>query len=259
MTRLDINAFTEMRTSFLYGLYRSGKTHLAATFPRVAILGSNREGGLTTVAHMDRSAWYDPNVAPLLFAVESTPECLKHLNTDVLPLVAKGVVKTVALELSFYSDDMIRNAVAGGDVTWQKYADLEAHIVGLDDRLKKIPGVRVVYTSLAASSDDKKKPGGVLMAGRALPRKMPALCDVVGFMRQDDRDDRTDHVLHLTAYGEVPAGHRFGNKLPRYVRNPTYRMLEALLHGKATCDNDGNVTMKELAALASLPSLPTLK
>jgi hypothetical protein len=251
MTRLNLDAAIDFRTTFLYGAYRSGKTHLAATWPKPAILGSNREGGLLTVSHMDRQKWYEPGVAPLLFAVESPAEMLAHLNNDILPLAAKGTVKTVVIELSFYSDDLIRNAVASGDNTWQKYADLESHIIATDARLKKIPGLRVVYTALSATEDDKKKPSSVLMAGRALPRKMPALCDVVAYLHQEDEGDRTDHLLRLTAYGNFPAGHRYGGKLPRMVRNATYRQLEALLAGKATADDNGNVTM----AAVSLPPL----
>ena len=253
MTRVQLDNAIDFRTTFFAGAYRSGKTHLAATFPKPAILGSNREGGLVTVSHMDKAKWYEPNVAPLLFSVETPAECMAHLNADVLPLVASGKVKTIVVELSFYSDDLIRAATAGGDNTWQKYADLESHVIAMDARFKKIPGLHVVYTALAASEDDKKKPGGVVIAGRALPRKMPALCDIVGYLRQDDKDDVTDHVLHLTAYGNFPAGHRYGSKLPRYVRNPTFRILEDLLAGRATCDADGNVTRGP--ALSGLPPL----
>lgn len=255
MTRINPDAEVNFRTTFLYGAYRSGKTHLAATWPRPAILGSNREGGLLTVAHMNPAAWYEPGVTPQLYAVENPSEMIKHLNVDILPQVTLGKIQTIVIELSFYSDDLIRNATTGGDNTWQKYADLESHVIAQDARLKKVPGLRVVYTALAAAEDDKKKPSSVLMAGRALPRKMPALCDVVAYLHQEDKDDRTDHLLRLTAYGNFPAGHRYGNKLPRLVRNPTFRLLEAVLKGAATVDGDGNVTFPTSPALAALPPL----
>lgn len=260
MTRLALDAGISLRTCFYYGAYRSGKTHIAATYPRPAILGSNREGGLLTVAHMDRNTWYEPAIAPQLYAVENMGDLMGHLNKDILPQVHTGQVRTIVIELSFYSDDLIRAATLGGDQTWQKYADLEAHVIALDARMKKVPNLRVVYTALAASEDDKKKPSGVVMAGRALPRKMPALCDLVGYMRQDDTDSTTDHVLHLTAYGNFPAGHRFGDKLPRFIRNGNFRQLEALIQGYATVDVNGVVTIGDKRApLPAIPGLPPFK
>jgi hypothetical protein len=249
MTRIDSPA-QPMRTVFTYGLYRSGKTHFAATFPRVAIFGSNREGGLETIWHMDPASFYEPNVRPQLYAVETPAEMLKHLNSDVLPQVALGKIQTVAIELSFYSDDLIRMKTDQGDNTWAKYQELEAHITQLDMRFKKIPNLRVCYNALAASADDKKMPSSVLMAGKALPRKMPALCDIVGYLRQEDKDGaHAEHVLHLTAFGSFPAGHRYGSKLPPILRNPTFRKLEDLHAGRATVDANGNVN----AQLAVLP------
>lgn len=251
---------TLIRTSLWYGMYRAGKTRFCATFPRVAWFGSEREGGFETIRWMPPTDFYEPAYPPMTFGVNNPAEMLRDLNTIVMPLVQKGRIRTIVMELSFYSDDMIRERTLGGDNTWAKYGDLEAHVIHVDAMLKKVPGVRVAYNALAGSEDDKKKPGNVVIAGKALSRKMPALCDMIGYMRQEETDGKVDHLIHTTAFGNFPAGHRYGDRLPPLLRNPTFRTLEALLTGKATCDALGNITMGAgLPSLPGLPGLPPLK
>lgn len=260
MPRVDISQppQTLLRTSFIYGASGAGKTDFCATYPKVAWFGSAREGGAETIRWMDRSRWYEPNVAPMIFVVSNIGELMQHLTNDVMPLVFKGVVKTIALELSFYTDDVIR--ASGDDVNgWEKYGALEKHVINRDEAWKKIPGLRIVYNALADVQQDDKKPSGPLMAGRALSRKVPAMCDMIGYLATEEVGGQTDRLLHLAPYSNYPARHRYGNKLPAKVRNPTYRQLEALLNGKASCDDRGVVTMHAPATMGALPSLPSLK
>lgn len=254
---LSENIATAMRSSFWYGVPRAGKTDFCATFPRPAWFGSQREGGFETLRYMDPQRLYEPGRKPLAFTVTSAAEIMTHLNKDVMPRVARGEIKTIIFELSFYTDDLIRGNSADG---WAKYGDLEKHIVFLDDQWKKIPGLRIVYNSLATTEEDSKKPAGALMAGRALPRKMPALCDVIGYMRPEDAGNgKLDRVTHLQPFGNYPAGHRYGNRLPPLMRNATFRHYEALLQGRGTVDAMGNVTVTaDAPALPGLTPLPTL-
>lgn len=256
MTRIDLKQAADqafMGTSMIYGATRAGKTHFCATFPKVAWFGSEREGGYVTMATMDPSALYEAHVPPQVYTVNTPAELMTHLNKEVMPQVLAGQIKTIVLELSVYSDDMIR--ARADEATWAKYADLEKHITFLDAQWKKVKGLRVCYNALALAEDDATKVSGPLMAGKALPRKFPALQMFLGYMRQETRADVVDRVLHLNTHGNFAAGHRYGARLPRIVRNPTFRKLEALYHGRATVDADGNVNMVQPPALTGLPPL----
>jgi hypothetical protein len=256
VSRIDLTKAppTLFRTSFIYGAYGSGKTDFCATYPRVAWFGSAREGGAETMRWMDRSRWYDPNIAPHVYAVENPAEMFLHLNRDVMPLVQKGVIKTIVLELSFYSDDMIRSMPTETD-GWTKYGDLEKHIMNMDERWKKIPGLRIVYNALAQVEPDDKKPAGPLLAGKALAKKLPAICDAIGYLRTEVVDGGIDRILHFQSYANFPARHRYGARLPAFVRNPTYRQIEALINQRATCDANGVVTLNEAPRLTGLPPI----
>jgi len=246
-----------LKTSFWYGVLRTGKTRLAATFPRVAWFGSVREGGYRTIQNMNPQDFYEPNVPPKLFGIKTPDEFMAHLRRDVEPLVVKGAIKTIALELSIYSDETIR--ARANEQTWDKYADLEKHIIFVDELLKGWP-IRVCYNALAATEDDKKKPSGVLMAGRAVPRKLPSLIDSVAYMRGESLEEGSGRrfVAHFEPYGAFPAGHRYGERFPLRLRNPTFRAMEAIYKGAMRADEEGNIVAGEPITVA-LPSLAPLK
>ncbi len=244
--KIDINdqKVPFIKTSFIEGAFRSGKTWFAGTFPRVAWLGSTREGGHVTLQFMDPSAFYEPNVPPQIYSVETKNEMLDHLHRDIVPQVKSGRIRTIALELTFYTDDIIRNANPG-DNGWEKYKMLEDHINWVDDFCKKLPPRTLIhYNTLAAAADDAKIPGGAVIAGRALAKKLPAIMNLIGYLRSKEAKEKgatPERFLHLNVYGPFAAGHRYGNRLPNVVKNPTYRKLEDLLAGRAICDGDGNV------------------
>jgi hypothetical protein len=52
-------------------------------------------------------------------------------------------------------------------------------------------------------------------------------------------DNQTVRVLHLTAYGQFPAGHRYGSRFPPMIRNPSFRLLEDVFAGRVTLDGEG--------------------
>lgn len=255
--RIDLNdRSSALHTSLFYGVYRSGKTHLCCTFPRVAWLGAEREGGFETIRWMDPAHFYERDRPPQVYAVNTPADLILHWQRDIAPQVKAGNIKTIVAELSFYGDEMIR--ARASEATWHKYVDLEAHVTWLDAEWKKIPGLRVVYNTLAATEDDPKKPSAILMPGRQLSRKLPAGCDLVGYMRQEENGGEIDRVLHLQAHGNFPAGHRYATRLPPIIRNPTFKKIEACLHGAADIDANGNVTVKAAPAVA-LSGLPPLR
>ena len=258
--RIDIEKAAELpfQSCLIFGASRSGKTHFCATYPQVAMLCSRRERGYVTVEHMEHSQWYDPKVAPQVYVVDDIATMMGHLYKDIIPQIQANKLKTVCVELTFHADDAMRAMDIDEKNGWAKYANIETHIHNVDTLIKKIPGARVVYNTLALPEDSAKGTSGVLIPGKALAKKIPALCDLSGYMQQEDVGDHVDRVLHLAAFGNYSPGHRYGKKLPALVRNPTYRDLEDLLHGRATVNDDGTV-VREANKLISLPAgLPPL-
>ena len=230
-----------LMTSMTYGVSRVGKTTLASTFPAPAIFASMREGGYRSVQTMDRAMWYDPKVKPLIFAVSNMKEAMGYFK-EVEVLIRSGRVKTIVLELSFYSDDVIKTTITKD--SWAKYRILDDHIMWIDAAAKKL-GVRIAYNALAADASGDaaaKSPAGIQVAGKSLARKLPAATDLTAYLRTEDKgNNQIDRILHLLPYGSYPAGHRYGARLPTIVRNPTYRKLEDLILGRAHADDLGNV------------------
>ncbi len=264
MPRVDVDAALDelfLRSSIIYGVSRAGKTILNASMPRPAIFASEREGGYKSVQTMDRSLWYEPDMKPIIYTISSIKEMLPYFK-EVEEHTKKGRIKTIVVELSFYSEDIIRSMTSAEEKNgWAKYKLLDDHIQWLDATAKRL-GVRIAYNALAADPGDltTKAPAGIYVAGKALARKLPAATDLTGYLRTEDIGARIDRILHLTPYGAYPAGHRYGAKLPPFVRNATYRKLEDLIMGRATVDEYGNVVYGEGAgangsAAAELPPL----
>ncbi len=249
MPKIDADApLTDgfMRSSIVYGVSRAGKSVFNATFPRPAIFCSEREGGYKSVQTMDRSLWYERNMKPIIFAVSSMKETMPYFK-EVEADIRRGRIQTVVLELSFYSDDVVKAAPTDEKNGWAKYKLLDDHISWLDAAIKRL-GVRVAYNALAVDPGDlaTKAPAGVQLAGKSLARKLPASTDLTGYLRTEDKGSgNVDRVLHLGAYGAYPAGHRYGSRLPTIVRNATYRKLEDLMAGRAHVDDEGNVLSGE--------------
>jgi hypothetical protein len=255
MSRIEIGQGGELplQSCLIFGASRSGKTHLCSTWPQVAMLCSRREKGYITLQYMDKSKWYDPKVPPQVYVVDEIADLMGHLYKDVIPQLKVGKLRSVCIELTFHADDVLRSIDDEAN-PWAKYANLENHVHNLDKLVKKLPGVRVVYNTLALPNDDVKGTGGVLIPGKALAKKLPAMCDLAGYMQAEDNGDHVDRLIHLTAFGNFAAGHRYGDRLPPMVRNANFRDLEDLIHGRARVDADGIVT-REAPKVMSLPPL----
>jgi len=254
MPKIDADAPLDgsnaLRASLVYGPSRAGKTVFDATFPRPAIFCSAREGGYISVQTMDRDLWYEANRKPIIYAVNGIAETAPYFK-EVEAGVRKGQIKTIVIELTFYSQDVIRAAKKTTDDQWAVYRLLDEHIQWLDKAAKAL-GVRVAYNSLAADGDTATKvPGGLLLPGKAVAKSLPASTDLTGYLHAEERaNNKIDRVLHLAPHGVFPAGHRYGDKLPNIVRNPTFRKLEDLITGRAFADAEGNVLYGEAAKAA---------
>jgi hypothetical protein len=243
-----------MQTSIHYGLTRSGKTRFLATFPRPAIITSKREAGAVTIDCMDRNCWYEPEIEPEVYEVSSVPETMQHLTRDIMPKVQRGLIKTIGIELGIYSDDVIKSAPIVDGNAWAKYALLEAHIIDhLDKWIKTATmGVRLAYNALAKPPDKIGDTGGLDVPGKAVAKKLPPLCEVIGYMHAEAGEKETEYVIHYSPCGPYIAGHRYGDRLPRFVKNVTFRDIENLLLGRAEASEDGTIVSKSPAQLTAL-------
>jgi len=256
---LSQSSGTLLRTAIVYGSFGAGKTHFVATYPRVAILGSARETGWETVRYMKPATFYEPKRPPRFFAVSNIMEVDRDINRTILPAVRNGDIQTICVELSVYSEDVIRSLKPdAGANGWMPYRTLEEHITELDALTKQIPGLRIIYTALAAEAKNEKHPAGLLLAGRALEKRLPALLNLAGFMLAENIGGETIRTLYLRPYEGFPARHRYGDRLPDVIRNPTFRKLEGLLKGDLVADALGNVTEVERPKLAAVAGLPPL-
>lgn len=258
MTMITEQHDLPLKTSIAYGPIRSGKTHFAATFPRVAWVGSQREGGWKTILNQDPSSFYEKNRRPLLFAVSDMNDLANHLRNDIMPRVNAGEVQTICLELTFYADDVIMSCKGGQYDTnkFLKWDTLLEHIVNLDKACKQIPQLRIHYNAIARPTVNEKHPSGMLIPGQAAD-KIPAMADLIGYLRADDTGGTLQRYLHLNPYGTFPAGHRYGNKLPAFLKNPTFRAIEGLLDGSLVIDAEGNAAPhdKPKAKVVGLPKI----
>jgi len=226
-----------IKTSVCYAPIRAGKTFFAATFPRVAWIGSKREGGWKTILNQDPATFYERGRRPMIFAVDNMMELGNHLRVDIMPRVNTGEIQTICLELTFYADDVIRSC-EGADYERNKYLKWDTlldHIMNLDAACKKIPQLRLHYNAIARAKMTEKHPSGLMIPGQAA-EKIPAMTDMIAYLRAEETAGEMNRFLHLRPYEGYPAGHRYGSKFPTMVKNPTFRILEQLYSGVMVAD-----------------------
>lgn len=255
---IEITEANFLEQSMTYGVSGAGKTTFAATFPRPAIICSMREGGYTSVQNMDPGLRFEPDVEPLLYGVSNMRETVAYLK-EIEGLVKQGRVRTIALELTFYANDIVRGTKKDTNNQWAVYDLLKSHLLWIVEFTRKL-GVRGTYNALAVDPDTETKTAGrIAVAGKATAKELPAMLDAQAFLRAEEAGDKTSRVLHLAPYGGYPARHRYGSKLPTVVRDPTFRKLLDLAMHRASVDAQGNVLYPGAEAAAmSLPDLSEL-
>jgi AAA domain-containing protein len=229
-----------------YGASRSGKTELAATFPRPLFLSDKGESGWETIRYMAKEKFYEPDhktasglsceVWPIGKA-EDLLESLPRLEA----IFAKEPQKFGTLVIdsfTFYADTYFaqlelgyrRSAGAKYDPR-RTYGDLASHLRWIMIRVHEITepiGCNVVWLALEKQPGETEGGGGILLAGQSA-LKTPARCDGLLYQRAFRAGNETTYEVYPQPFGIMPAGGRGFQNLPCPMVSPTYRDFEALL------------------------------
>ena len=224
---------------FFYGATRSGKTELAATFPRPLFIIPQNEASITTL--MGKNIPYvlcsgpfgsfdeEKGVGGLVGQRDKSGNqelgILDHLERDYRKDPKKFPYDTIVVESLSHYCDMVEEVLTNGaqkqmdPLAWGKMKD---HLRHVQLRLRKMQ-VHVVFTCLDELKTNDKSGitvGGPLMSGKAA-RTLPSSCDVIGYTRRVGGR----YFVHFKPYSHYYAGGRLKG-LPDQVENFNFAAVE---------------------------------
>lgn len=220
---------------FFYGPTGSGKTTLAATFPRPVFILPKNEGSIVTLRGMDIPYYevVDMDKTPLRDGVGSmchildTMERAYHKDPESFPF------DTIVIEsVSHYSDLVIEQLTNGGKLHMDqpKWGILTAHLRNIQSRLRNMD-VNVVFTALDAvkEQDDGSVTGGPLIQG-ASAKKLPSSCDAIGYCEEKGGGNNTPpkYRVHFRRKGAFAARTRLKG-IPPKIDNFNFAEVDKLL------------------------------
>jgi hypothetical protein len=243
VVNLDTNAPKRRITVLSYGASRAGKTRFAGSFPRPLFLSDNSEGGWETLRNMDQNAWYEPDVAPKVWALEKAEDMAQAVASidkicrgETLTIggvkYAPGDIQTVVVDsLTFYADSYLTALErAGGKDMRQIYQRLGQHLREVMVRVHELP-VNVIWICLEKAPDeDNPSTGGVLVAGQTRD-KAPARCDYWMYHRTFTKNPTIgpEYEVRTKKFGPWPAGGRDEGALPDPLPECNYRAVAEAL------------------------------
>jgi hypothetical protein len=224
-------------TFLIYGPMGSGKTTLAASFPRPLFLSDVTESGYESLRGLDESVLFEPNVRPRALGIEKMND-MAQAREMIAPLVASGQVQTIVDDsLTFYADLYLNSIfdMQGANRDNRKaYGELGIH---LRDLRVKWQGFQcnIVWLCLVRDPDDDRPQGGPMIPG-AESGKFGAGCDYQLFMRHDrfkrGQEFVDNYELHSRNWGKYAARVRRAvgvPELPSPLVNTTYSgILQAM-------------------------------
>jgi hypothetical protein len=196
--------------TFVYGPLRSGKTSLAATFPKPIFLSSGTEGGDTSLR------FFDVDVIQI--------NSLKDMKEAVAFIKANAAVRgwrTVVVDsVTYYADQVIQELTNSGEkpMNQRDWGMLDSHLQKwLLPTLRALP-MHVVW--IANEEPDKGDEGKIVgyrpMLYGKTSSKLPGACDLI--VRSHVQTARTPNgqyaaqfFLRTIPIDGAPAGGRFGN------------------------------------------------
>lgn len=137
--------------------------------------------------------------------------------------------QTVVIESLTHYCDLVQDELTEGSnlpMDVQRYGKLSAHLRNIQVRLRNMD-VHCVFTSLATTNDNNE--GMPAIPGQQA-KKLPASCDVIGYMEVTDYGPNKPqkHTLHLRQRKQFFARTRF-NRLPAQIENFSFNAYKHLL------------------------------
>lgn len=201
---------SQRRTILAYGATRTGKTHWAASAPRPLFISDATESGWTTVQNMDRGYWYEPQVKPQIWAIETVTD-MALAFAKALPLVQAGNVRTIIVDsLTFYADLYLAHLynILDSKDTRKIYGALGIHLRDLRTKWHSLP-CNIIWLCLTKEPDEENKVGGPLIPGQQAA-KFTAGCDSILYLREAGSGTKREFCVHTKRFQNYIAGGREG-------------------------------------------------
>lgn len=219
---------------FFYGDTGSGKTRLAATFPRPLFIQPKNEASVVTLRGWEIPYYEVVDLNSPIVGGEGGMNTIvnaieQEYNTDP----ESFPYDTLVFEsISHYADLVIEDLTDGGkfSMNQQRWGDLVAHLRNLQARLRRME-LNVVFTAL--STPPVKNDDGVtiskgcpLIQGQSR-RKLPSSCDIIGYCDVMEAKNHMEFRVHFRHHA-FDARSRF-EKLPAMVKSFDYRTIQEFL------------------------------
>lgn len=235
-------------TSLFYGRSGTGKTTLAATYPKKVLVLDFRDKGTDSirdvegVSVLEIDGWDD--IEDTYWALKKDPKAYKSLIIDTVSGMQTLAIKKVKEDNNVAETENLsrRNwgEVAGLMTTWiMNYRDLEMHVVFLAaDRIKN-----------ASDEEDEDSYGEERLEPEVGPALIPSVAriinasvEVIGntFIRQR-RKPKGDKIVEVTSYMLRLGPHPYyitkirspkSYKTPGSISNPTFKKLQQIIKGE---------------------------
>lgn len=223
-------------------VHNSGKTTIAATFPRPIFLVPKNESSMVTlngrdfpyVLIVDRSSPFMPGRgdtptesgmdAALTVLEDNFEASLKQNRPELFPY------DTIVVEALTHYCDLVQDELTEGStlpMDMPRWGKLASHLRNVHTRLRNMD-LHVVFTALANVSKDTKE-GGPQIPG-SMAEKLPSACDVIAYIEVTDmgKDKPQKHTMHLRQRKQFFARSRFP-QLPAAIENFDFHKIEHLL------------------------------
>jgi len=204
-------------TVLSYGQSRAGKTRFAGSWPRPLFLSDATESGWTTLSNMDHNARFEPERAPVVWAIEKAADMMQAVH-DAEPMVKRGEIHTIVIDsLTFYADLFFNTLdAAGGNRAdgRQLYQKLGQHLKNLREQVHLL-GSNVVWLALEKPPGEDTPIGGPMLSGQNAA-KFAAGCDYVFYHRsfQSQPNQPLQFEIRTRKYQHYQAGGRDEGRLP---------------------------------------------
>ncbi len=201
-----------------YGDTRTGKTFFGATMPRPFIIADATESGYTTILNMDRSLWFEPNVEPIIVAVENMSDVAQAMARIDALIASKRIYSLVFDAFSFYTDFYLNGLIMAQAKTdmRQAYGSLGIHLRQVRTNIHSRP-ISVMWNCLAKHPDQDDPKGRPLIPGQQAD-KFSAGVDFlvhsqVETFKEGGKIVATEHRIRTRPFGSYIVGNRLGDSV----------------------------------------------